>query len=167
MLFGHIRRNAAHLKLAGGAVCQMKRKGVYAWETVRFDRICECVSVSVCAPVWGCNSIMWLFAFAGERVFIWMCLLTGSSVPGPAHLLTSPNWWHHRNSMIRLFLIAAAIAAVTVAMGRPDSLSLSHTHTQAFSWSNCRASFLTILTAGHYGCQSVDRNNCCLGRSGF
>lgn len=29
MLFGHIRRNALHLKLAGGAVCQIKRKGVY------------------------------------------------------------------------------------------------------------------------------------------
>lgn len=126
MLFGHIRRNTLHLKLAGGAVCQMKRIGVYAWLTVRFDGISEWLTV--CVYVCG------LFLLIGERVFICMCLLTGGSVPGPAHLFSSPNWWHHRNSMIRLILIAAAVAAVSVALGRPSSPVLhTHTHIEAFS----------------------------------
>lgn len=70
---------------------------------------------------------MWLFVFVCKWVFICMCLLTPGIEPGPAHLLTSPNWWHHRNSMTRLFLIAAAIAAVTVAIGRPHSSPLAYT----------------------------------------
>lgn len=140
MLFGHIRGNALHLKLVGGAVCQMKRKGVYAWETVHFDRICECVCRCVrSSVVW--RSMMWLFVFVDELVFICMCLLMAGSLPGLAHLLASPNQWHHRYSMTRLFLIAAAITAVTVEMRR----QLSYTHIQAFSWSIWPSWLLDIM----------------------
>lgn len=131
MLFGHIRRNSSHLKLAGGAACQMKRKGVYAWGKrciLNIEFVCVCVDELRC----GLDERN--VAVCVRRVFVCMRLLTARSVPGPAHLLASQNWWHHRNSMTRLFLIAAAIAAVTVAMGRPRSffsLSLPRTHIQA------------------------------------
>lgn len=164
MLFGHIRRNSSHLKLAGGAACQMKRKGVYAWGKrciLNIEFVCVCVCGR--AAVWFGRNV----AVCARRVFICMRLLTAGSVPGPAHLLASQNWWHHRNSMTRLFLVAAAIAAVTVAMGRPRSFSLFpfHAHTLRLAW--LRSQFLTIVTAERYGCQNVDRNNCWDGRSGF
>ncbi len=58
---------------------------------VLIEFVSACVCVCVCSSV-GWKSIMWLFVFVGERVFICMCLLTAGSVPGPAHLLASPNW---------------------------------------------------------------------------
>lgn len=72
----------------------------------------------------------------------------------PAHLLAPPNWWHHRKSMTRQFLAAAAIAAVSA-----DFSCCAHTHTQARAWFIWPAR----LHAGHYGCQNVDRNTCCVG----
>lgn len=95
-----------------------------------YESGCACTCVCMCVYWKGATH---LFVFVGKWVFICMCLLTAGSVPGPAHLLASPNWWHHRNSLTRLFLIAAAVAAVTVAMRRPHSvclyLSSLHTHT--------------------------------------
>lgn len=54
-----------------------------------FVNVCVCVCESS-SMVW--KSMMWLFVFVDELVFICMCLLIAGSVPGPAHLLASPNW---------------------------------------------------------------------------
>lgn len=56
-----------HLKLAGGAVCQMKRKGVYACETVHFGRIRVWVRV---LSTLGRKCIMWLCLSASGYSFV-------------------------------------------------------------------------------------------------
>lgn len=66
MLFGHIRSDAAvHFKLAGGAVCQSHRKGVYAWETVH-----------LIAPsfVWGAGTAqIWFLVSVAECILFDYC----------------------------------------------------------------------------------------------
>lgn len=82
-------------------------EGAYAWETKQFERIYACLSL----PLYG-------ILIAGKKfIFCSMSLLMTGSIPGPVHLLFSPNQWHHRKSMTCLFLIAAATTAVTSALG--------------------------------------------------